>query len=78
MTISKELDGIKMRIDSAKTDYAKAKGALDEILSRMKKEFNIDTLEDAEEEIKAMKQELEELETDLESKIEKFKAKYQL
>lgn len=69
----KDLEGMLERIDSLKTQKAKAEGAVENIVEEWKNKFEINSLEEAESKLKALEDELEETETIAEKKYTELK-----
>jgi len=71
--LTQELLKLKTKVENAKTKQAKAKGALEQILKQIKKEFGCKNLKEAE----ALLKKLKEQETKAQQKYEKALTKFQ-
>ena len=71
--LTQELLKLKTKVENAKTKQAKAKGALEQILKQIKKEFGCKNLKEAE----ALLKKLKEQETKAKQKYEKALTKFQ-
>jgi len=72
----KDLVQLKKKVEILKSDRDKAKGALDSALKQLKKEFDCDSLEDAEVLFKKLLRESEEAEKEFQRTYEKFMEKW--
>jgi len=76
MSIEQDLLALKKKIEQAKTDHARAEGALEETKKRLKDEFGFSTLEEIDAEIKRIDAEIQRAEGELQEKVRDLKEKY--
>ncbi len=74
--IEKTLKALKLKIQKAKDDLAEAKVQKRVLLNTLKKDFNIENLIEAEEQIKKLKKELDTLSVNIEKDYEELKTKF--
>jgi len=75
--IINELESLKEAIDQTKEDTAKIEGRLQSIMERLKTEFEIASLEEAEEKIVSLKEELSVLDRKIEKDFLELKKEYE-
>jgi len=75
--IISELENLKEAIEESKELLARCEGRKQELEARLKKEFGIESLTEAEERIKALRDEINELEKKLERRFKKLKERYE-
>lgn len=74
--IEKTLKALKLKIQKAKDDLAEAKVQKRVLLNTLKKDFNIENLIEAEEQIKKLTKELDTLSVNIEKDYEELKTKF--
>ena len=67
---------LKQRAEKAKADVARAEGVLEEQKRKLKSEFGVDTLEDAEKLFEQLQKESQEAETKYNEEMVKFEEKW--
>ena len=68
-----EYTQLKKRVDNARQKADKAEGALEEVLRKLKKDFDCKTLAEAKLKLKQLKKEGSDLEAEFETAVKKFK-----
>jgi len=68
-----EYTQLKKRVDNARQKADKAEGALEEVLRKLKKDFDCKTLTEAKHKLKQLKKEGSDLEAEFETAVKKFK-----
>lgn len=76
MAIADELDKLQKEIDAAKKNAATFEGRLQESMKRLKDDFGLDSIEKAEEEASNLKEEIDSLETDVQTRLKDLKESY--
>ena len=76
MTIEQDLLALKRKIDQAKSDQARAEGALEETMARLKEEFGFIALEEVDAELARLDEEIQRAEADLEKQVRVLKEEY--
>lgn len=76
-TILEELTALGKEIESTKKDIAVLQGRKAEVMDRLKKEFNSETIEEANKLINDLEAQLTKIEATIETKFAEMKAKYQ-
>lgn len=64
-----DFEGLKKKIEDAKTRKAKAEGALEQAMTRLKDEFGCSTIDEAEEKLKQLQTEIDNDEIKLDSML---------
>ncbi len=67
---------LKTRSDKAKSDTAKAEGALEEQYKKLKSDFEVDSIEAADEKIEALEEQEQEIETKYNAAMAEFETKF--
>jgi peptidoglycan hydrolase CwlO-like protein len=62
----------KQRIDTIEKDVIKAEGSLETMMADLKKNFNVDSIEEAEKLIDTYSSEIKELDEDIKAKLDKL------
>ena len=75
--LTQQLLKLKTKVEEAKTKQAKAKGALEQILKQIKKEFDCKTLKEAEALLKELKTKESKAKQKYEKALEEFQDKWQ-
>ena len=75
--ILEELDTIQEEIEKAKREKAQSEGKLDSALSRLEREFNLQSSEEGIEEYNRLQKKEEELKTMLQEQYQKLKEGYE-
>ena len=70
--LGRRLLDLKERIEDQKQKRAEMQGALKSLMQRLKQEFDIESVDQAEEKVKKEEAELRDLETDIREKIEEL------
>lgn len=70
------LQQMKEKIDEAKTQKAKYEGELDSIKRRLKSEFSLDSVEDAEKKVEELESEIAEQKKTFDSKMDALQNDY--
>lgn len=73
LTISEELLNIKKNLDELKTERAQVEGRIQEGMRRLEASFNVTTIEEAETLAAKLQKQMDELDTELESRLEELK-----
>jgi len=73
-----ELAAIRDKIERAKEDHARAKGAYEQVMKEIKDEFGCDDLKSAKKKVDEMEKEIEELDSELDSKMKEFRKEFDL
>jgi predicted nucleic acid-binding Zn-ribbon protein len=76
MAIMEELDKLQKEIDAAKKNAATFEGRLQESMKRLKDDFGLDSIEKAEEEAEKLKEEIADLETDMQTRLKDLQETY--
>lgn len=77
MTIDiEEFDRIKKKVAKAKTDHDRAQGAYDEQMKKLKEEFGVDTIEDAEKLLVDLEKEEKQFEEEYNEAKKEFEEKW--
>ena len=77
MALSEELfREVKEKVEKAKQEYERAKGAIKQLMTELKEEYGCETEEEAEELFAKLKKELKELEAELEKMIQEYQEKW--
>jgi phage shock protein A len=71
-----EFERIRARIEKMKRDRDKASGAMESVMSQIKKEFGCSTLKEASKKLVKLTQEQEKLEKEIEQKEAEFQEKW--
>lgn len=72
----KDLYKLKERVDEAKTSISEQKGHLSALLAQLKNDWKCDTVEAAEKKLKSLKKEIDTLDEQIQTGIEKLEEKY--
>ncbi len=73
---TKELLALKQKAESLQLEHSRAQGALEQVLQRLKKEYNCNSLEAAEKRAEELNAEAEKARQVFELELEKFKQEY--
>ena len=76
MSIEQDLLALKRKIDQAKSDQARAEGALEETQARLKEEFGFTSLEQVDAELARLDDEIQRAEADLQQQVRELKEAY--
>ncbi len=76
MSVIDELERLQKEIDNAKKNAAILEGRLQEAIKRLKEDFGLDSVEEATKEVGKLKNTIEELKVDIETKFFSLKDKY--
>ena len=76
MDIERKLKELDAEIVKAKSDLAKAEGSIETHMARLKDEYNLDSVEDAEAMLEELEGVITNLEADIKSKLEKLEEIY--
>lgn len=68
---------LKRKLDKAKTDKAKAEGACDELIKKLKEVWGCSTVEEAEKQLKDLRKKEEKAKEDFEKSLAKFEEKWE-
>lgn len=72
----KRIERLREQVNNLKREADRAEGALQTILTRLRNEFNCNTIEEAEQLLEKLKKRLETAEENFESEIKKFEEKW--
>ena len=75
--LTETLLSIKKRVEEAKSKKERLTGELNILLSQLKEEYEIESIDDAEKEVERLEKEIKELEEELEKRIEEVRRKLQ-
>lgn len=75
--ISKEMDRLSSILEDAKNNEAVLKGRLEEAMNRLKKEFQFDSLEEAQAMLSQLEEEAENMAIDIRQKFQALQEKYE-
>jgi predicted nucleic acid-binding Zn-ribbon protein len=75
-SIITELDSLQKEIDSAKKNAAVFEGRLQESMKRLKDDFGLDSLAEAEKEVEKLEKEISIMEQDIQTKFASLKETY--
>lgn len=78
MDITKVIQELKSKIDEDKEKQQRAEGAMQAILDQLKKDFGVDSIEEAQDKLTDMQRELKVIEQSITEDLESFKGKYGL
>ena len=78
MTLEQELLDIKKKIDAAKTEKAQIEGALTQLMERLKSEFQLSSVEEAEEKLAQLKEESSKLQGEIDLGMKTLREKYKI
>jgi hypothetical protein len=76
-SIIQDLEELKERIEETKTAKAQAEGKLDAALERLKNDFHIDSVEEADERIAHLETEEEKLSEELRNRYQSLRENYE-
>lgn len=76
MSIEQDLLSLKRKIEQAKSDQARAEGALEETQKRLKTEFGFATLAEVDAELVRLDEEIQRAEADLAEQVRVMKETY--
>lgn len=74
--VEKKIQTYKSELQKAKSERDRLQGSLDTVMKRLKQEFSVSTIEEAEEKLKKWKIEKEKLEKDLQNIVADIESKY--
>lgn len=74
--IQKDLKALKENIETAKNSQATLQGRKMELLKQLKKDYGLNSVEDAQKEITRLEKESTKLETQIQKDYDKLKAEY--
>ena len=77
MTLLEEFNRLKKDVEQSQRDHDRAAGALDQVMKRLKTEFDCKTIKEAEEKKEQLQKESEVLRGEFEFKLEKLKEEFQ-
>jgi hypothetical protein len=78
MSVEQRLLNLKDKIETAKSDKARAEGALAQLQARLAEEFNVNDVDAAEDLLEKLRAETAELEKKIEASVIEMEAKYGL
>ena len=74
--LTEQYNDLTEKIEFAKQMSNKAHGAVEQLLSQLKAEFNINSLEEGEEQVKKINKEIKDKEKIIEQKLNEFQKKW--
>lgn len=77
MNMKEQIENLKAQLEEAKQEKAESEGIIKTLLAGLKKDFNLNSLEEAEKEIKTLEAEINKLNAELEKEFDTLKNNYE-